>query len=62
MVVNTSTVFPALVANVTYTIKGNAPAQTAQGVDVPVIAWVFGVAVVAIGAVYIISLMGKWWP
>ena len=66
MVVNTSTaqngstLLPALRANITYTVQGNAPAQTAQGVDVPLIAGAFGVfALVAIGAVYVILLRGK---
>jgi hypothetical protein len=59
MVVNTSTVFPALNASITYTVQGNAPSP-AQGVDVPLIAGAFGVfALVAIGAVYIILLRGK---
>ena len=60
MVVKTSsTVRPALNANITYTVLGNAPAP-AQGVDVPLIAAAFGVfALVAIGAVYIILLRGK---
>jgi hypothetical protein len=60
MVVKTSsTVRPALNANITYTVLGNAPAP-AQGVDVPLIAGAFGVfALVAIGAVYIILLRGK---
>ena len=59
MVVNTSTaqngstLLPALSANITYTVQGNA--QTAQGVDVPLVAGAFGVfALVAIGAVYVI--------
>jgi len=69
MVVNTSTaqnfgggltLHPALAAEVTYTVQGNAPAQTAQGVDVPLIAGAFGVfALMAIGAVYVILLRGK---
>jgi hypothetical protein len=60
MLVNTtSPVRPALSANITYTVQGNAPAP-AQGVDVPLIAGAFGVfAVVAIGAVYVILLRGK---
>jgi hypothetical protein len=60
MLVNTSsTLRPALNANITYTVQGNAPAP-AQGVDVPLIAAAFGVfAVVAIGAVYVILLRGK---
>jgi hypothetical protein len=59
MVVNTSTVFPALNASITYTVQGNAPSP-AQGVDVPLIAGAFGVfALVAIGAVYVILLRGK---
>jgi hypothetical protein len=60
MLVNTSsTLRPALNANITYTVQGNAPAP-AQGVDVPLIAAAFGVfALVAIGAVYIILLRGK---
>jgi hypothetical protein len=54
---NGSTLLPALSANITYTVQGNAPAQTAQGVDVPLIAGAFGVfALVAIGAVYVILL------
>ena len=60
MVVNTSsTLRPALNANITYTVQGNAPAP-AQGVDVPLIAGAFGVfALVAIGAIYIILFRGK---
>ena len=60
MLVNTtSAVRPALSANITYTVQGNAPAP-AQGVDVPLIAGAFGVfALVAIGAVYVILLRGK---
>ena len=59
MVVNTSTVFPALNASITYTVQGNVPSP-AQGVDVPLIAGAFGVfALVAIGAVYVILLRGK---
>ena len=59
MVVNTSTVFPALNASITYTVQGNAPSP-AQGVDVPLIAGAFGVfALVAIGAIYIILFRGK---
>ena len=60
MVVKTSsTVRPALNANITYTVLGNAPAP-AQGVDVPLIAGVLGVfALVAIGAVYVILFRGK---
>jgi hypothetical protein len=55
-----STLLPALSANITYTVQGNAPAQTAQGVDVPLIAGALGVfALVAIGAVYVILLRGK---
>jgi HYDIN/CFA65/VesB-like, Ig-like domain len=57
---NGSTLLPALSANVTYTVQGNAAAQTAQGVDVPLVAGAFGVfALVAIGAVYVILLRGK---
>jgi hypothetical protein len=61
MLVNTSsTVRPALSANITYTVQGTAPAQTAQGVDVPLVAGALGVfALVAIGAVYVILLRGK---
>ena len=61
MLVNTSsTALPALSAVITYTVQGNAPAQTAQGVDVPLIAGAFGVfALVAIGAVYVILSRGK---
>ena len=61
MLVNTSsTVRPTLSASITYTVQGNTPAQTAQGVDVPLIAGVLGVfALVAIGAVYVILLRGK---
>jgi hypothetical protein len=56
MIVNTSTVFPALSAKITYTVQGNAPAS-AQGIDVPLVAGAFGVfAVVAIAAVYVILL------
>ena len=60
MVVKTSsTVRPALNANITYTVQGNAPAP-AQGVDLPLIAAAFGVfALVAIGAIYIILFRGK---
>jgi hypothetical protein len=59
MIVNTSTVFPALNASITYTVQGNVPSP-AQGVDVPLIAAAFGVfALVAIGAVYVILLRGK---
>ena len=59
MIVNTSTVFPALSAKITYTVQGNAPAP-AQGIDVPLVAGAFGVfAVVAIAAVYVILLRGK---
>ena len=55
---NGSTLLPALSANITYTVQGNA--QTAQGVDVPLVAGAFGVfALVAIGAVYVILLRGK---
>ncbi|MGA7075433.1 MAG: hypothetical protein WBZ42_02650 [Halobacteriota archaeon] len=64
MLVNTSTagggstLLPALSANITYTVQSNA--QTAQGVDVPLVAGAFGVfALVAIGAVYVILLRGK---
>ena len=61
MLVNTSSaVRPALRANITYTVQGNAPAQTGQGVDVPLVAGALGVfALVAIGAVYVILLRGK---
>lgn len=61
MLVNTSsTVRPALSANITYTVQGTAPAQTAQGVDVPLVAGALGVfALVAIGAVYVILFRGK---
>jgi len=59
MIVNTSTVFPALSAKITYTVQGNAPAP-AQGIDVPLVAGAFGVfAVVAIAAVYVILLRGR---
>jgi len=59
MIVNTSTVFPAIIATITYTVQGNAPAP-AQGIDVPLIAEAFGVfAVVAIAAVYVILLRGR---
>jgi hypothetical protein len=60
MLVNTSsTLRPALNANITYTVQGNVPSP-AQGVDVPLIAGAFGVfALVAIGAVYVILLRGK---
>ena len=59
MIVNTSTVFPALSAKITYTVQGNAPAP-AQGIDVPLVAGAFGVfAVVAIAAVYVILLKGR---
>jgi len=65
MVVNTSTAqdlkggsttSSSLVTQVTYTIQGNAPAQTAlTHVDVPLVAGVLCVfALVAIGAVYVI--------
>jgi len=65
MVVNTSTAqnvgggstaLRALVAQVTYTVQGNAPAQTAlTDIDVPLVAGALGVfALVAIGAVYVI--------
>ena len=57
---NGSTLLPALSAKIIYTVQGNAPAQTAQGVDVPLIAGVLGVfALVAIGAVYVILFRGK---
>jgi hypothetical protein len=57
---NASTLLPALSAKITYTVQGNAPAQTAQGVDVPLIAGVLGVfALAAIGAVYVILFRGK---
>jgi len=61
MLVNTSSaVRPTLRANITYTVQGNAPAQTGQGVDVPLVAGALGVfALVAIGAVYVILLRGK---
>ncbi|MGB9370822.1 MAG: hypothetical protein WCB79_02665, partial [Halobacteriota archaeon] len=59
MIVNTSPVFPAIIATITYTVQGNAPAP-AQGIDVPLIAGAFGVfAVVAIAAVYVILLRGR---
>ena len=59
MIVNTSTVFPAISAKITYTVQGNAPAP-AQGIDVPLVAGAFGVfAVVAIAAVYVILLRGR---
>ena len=57
---NGSTLLPALSAKIIYTVQGNAPAQTAQGVDVPLIAGVLGVfALVAVGAVYVILFRGK---
>ncbi|MGZ7132909.1 MAG: hypothetical protein ACXVH6_06040 [Halobacteriota archaeon] len=61
MLVNTtSAVRPVLSAAITYTVQGNAPAQTAQGVDVPLVAGALAVfALVAIGAVYVILLRGK---
>jgi hypothetical protein len=50
-----STVLPALVAQVTYTVQGNAPAQTAIDIDVPLVTGALGVfALIAIGAVYVI--------
>ena len=58
--VSSAVLLPALAATVNYTVQGNTPAQTAQGVDVPLIAGAFGVfALVAIGAVYVILLRGK---
>jgi P pilus assembly chaperone PapD len=51
-----STVLPALVAQVTYNVQGNAPTQTAlTDIDVPLVIGALSVfALVAIGAVYII--------
>jgi hypothetical protein len=51
-----STVLPSLAAQVTYTVQGNAPAQTAPtNIDVPIVAGVLGLfALIAIGAVYVI--------
>jgi hypothetical protein len=51
-----STILPALAANVTYTVQGNAPAQTAStNIDVPLVTGALSVfALVAIGAVYVI--------
>jgi len=51
-----STALPAVMAQVTYTVQGNAPAQsTPTDIDLPLVAGTLGVFVlVAIGAVYVI--------
>jgi HYDIN/CFA65/VesB-like, Ig-like domain len=51
-----STVLPSLAAQVTYTVQGNAPAQTAPtDINVPLVAGVLGLfALIAIGGVYVI--------
>ncbi len=51
-----STILPALVAQVTYTVQGNTPAQTAlTDIDVPLVTGALGVfALIVIGAVYVI--------